>query len=95
MPSFQKLFDTYGDQVDFYFVSLEDKEVLEKFLRKKGYDLPVYQQLSKAPETLRSLSLPTTYVIAKNGSIVMDKSGAADWNSDKVHEVLEKLLNER
>jgi len=94
MPSLQKLYDAYGDRVDFYFVSTERKETLEKFLLKKGYELPIYRPLGKAPNQLDTNSLPTTYVLSKSGEIVMNRSGAADWNSDKVHAVLDGLLAE-
>lgn len=94
MPAFQALYDAYGDKVDFYFVSTEKRETLEKFLQKKELALPVYMQTTKAPEGMRTLSLPTTYVLSKEGSIVMKKTGAANWNGDKVHRTLDALLLE-
>lgn len=94
MPELQELYDAYGDRVDFYFITNEKPETVNFFLDKKGYDLPVYIQIEPSPNVLESSSLPTTYLISKSGEIVMRKTGAASWNSDSVHEVLDGLLAE-
>ena len=94
MPSFQKLYEEYGDRVAFYFVSQEEETWLKGFLEKKGYTVPVYRSLTRIPEQLVSNSLPTTYVISRTGEIVVDKSGAADWNTQEFREMLEGLLGE-
>ena len=94
MPSLQKLYDSYGDRVNFYFVSSESPEKLETFLQKKNYTLPVYVENQSAPEAMRTRSIPTTFVISKEGKIVINKSGAANWDSKKVHKTLDALLAE-
>ncbi len=94
MPSFQKLYDTYGDKVDFYFVTSEKPEKVEKFRKKNGYTLPIYLQTSKAPQLLESSVLPTTYLISKSGALVIVEESAADWNSEKLRTLLDKLLKE-
>ena len=94
MPELQELYDTYGDKVDFYFVTSEQPETVNFFLEKKGFDIPVYIQIEISPSVLESSSLPTTYLLSKSGEIVMRKTGAASWNSDKVHQVLDELLSE-
>lgn len=94
MPSFQSLYDDYGEQVAFYFVSNERSEALNRFMEKHSYTLPVYQSLEEAPQNLNSNALPTTYVIDKKGEILIKKTGVADWNSNKMRELLDKLLAE-
>ena len=91
MPSFQKLFNDYGDKVDFYFVSSEEEAKLQKFLENK-YQLPVYQPMSMPPQKMLSRSLPTTYVLSKSGEIVVDKKGAANWNDSGFRKTLDELL---
>ncbi|RMA58059.1 TlpA family protein disulfide reductase [Ulvibacter antarcticus] len=92
MPSFQKLYDAYGDRVDFYFVSSEEATKIKKFLQKKKYNFPVYLESQAPPKMLQSKSIPKTYLISKSGMIVMNTEGAADWNSETVHQILDKLL---
>lgn len=92
MPSFQELYNDYGDEVTFLFVSQEDKQDINEFLVKRGLDLPVYSPLSKIPETLYSKSIPATYIIGRDGSIRVSKVGVADWNSEKVRNLLDALI---
>lgn len=92
MPSLQELYSEYGDRVTFLFVSQEEKPTLVKFLNKKGYDLPVYNPLSKIPEQLYSRSIPATFILDREGGIRVSKIGVADWNSDKVKTLLDELL---
>lgn len=92
MPSFQKLYDDYGDKVDFYFISSEEEDKLLHFLDKKEYDLPIYQPFSSTPQQLRSNSLPTTYLISRSGEIVVAKKGAANWNDRSFRQLLDDLI---
>ncbi|MHA6280288.1 TlpA family protein disulfide reductase [Salinimicrobium sp. CAU 1759] len=94
MPSFQKLYNEYGDKVNFYFVSTEETEKLEQFLKKKDYRLPVYQPIDMAPQKLQSRTLPTTFVISREGKIAVSKKGSANWNDSGFKELLDELLKE-
>lgn len=94
MPSLQKLFNDYGDRVDFYFVSNEKEQTILKFLEKHNYSFPVYQPLAAAPLVLQSNSLPTTFLMDKKGTILIKKTGVADWNSHKIRSLLDDLLTE-
>lgn len=94
MPELQELYKNYKDEVDFYFVSTESVLKLNLFLDKKGYLLPVYIQREKAPTLIETNSLPTTFLISKSGELVIKKTGAASWNSDKVHQIIDDLLME-
>ncbi len=94
MPSLQKLYDQYGDRVDFYFVSSETSEKLENFLQKKKYNFPVYIESNAPPAMLQTRAVPTTYLISKEGKVVINETGAANWNSKKVHVILDALLQQ-
>ena len=94
MPSFELLYRDYKDKVEFLFVSSEDHETVRGFLNRKKYSIPAYRPLSEAPEPLNGKTLPTTYLIDKNGAIVIKKIGAADWNSESLRKTIDKLLLE-
>ena len=94
MPSFQELYEDYNDRVIFLFVSGEQHETVENYMKRKRFTLPSYKMLTKAPEPMDGRTLPTTYVLAKDGSIVVDKVGAADWNSNKFRKTLDALIAE-
>jgi len=92
MPSMEKLYQAYKDDVVFLFVSEEEQEVISKFKYKNDYDFIVYSSLTKHPEIFETRSIPRTYILDKAGNIAIDKSGAADWNSESVKELLDTLL---
>jgi thiol-disulfide isomerase/thioredoxin len=94
MPSFQKLYESYGERVDFYFVTSEKPEKVEAFMNKNDYTLPIFFQTYQAPKQLESSVLPTSYLISKSAEIIIDEEGAADWNSAKIRDLLDKLLAE-
>lgn len=92
MLSFQKLYVDYKDDVVFLFLTNEDTQVVNRYLDKKGFDLPSYNQQSVAPQEFQVSSIPATYIIDKKGSIVVDKVGPADWNSDKIRDLMNELV---
>lgn len=94
MPSFQKLYNDYSEKIDFYFITSEEPDRIEKFMDKHDYSLPVYLQTHEAPEKLESRLLPTTFVISKSGEIVIRETGSANWNSKKTRDLLDRLLEE-
>ena len=94
MPSMQELYRDYGEKVSFMFVTEDVPEKVENFLKKRDFDLPVYYPRSQQPAMLSSKLLPTTYIIYKEGKIVVAETGAADWNSPKTRKLLDALLLE-
>ncbi|MCK5816145.1 MAG: TlpA family protein disulfide reductase [Flavobacteriaceae bacterium] len=94
MPSFQKLYDDYKDKVVFLFVTNDDVNKVKGFMKKNNYDLPSYNEYNRSPSAFNVSSIPASYLIDKKGAIIIDKVGAADWNSDKVRELLDDLLAE-
>ncbi len=94
MPYFQNLYDEYGDRVKFYFVSNEEPEVINKFMEKHDYHLPVQLTPYAPPELLQSGALPTTFIFGKDGKIHVKKKGSAKWDSKSVFHLLDNLLEE-
>lgn len=94
MPSMLDLYNDYGDKVTFMFVTSDDRQKVLNFLKRKNLDLPVYYPASETPKTLKSKLLPTTYIIDKEGKIVVAETGAADWNSSETRELIDGLLSQ-
>lgn len=90
----QNLYDDYKDKVEFIMVSSESPKIIQKFLNNKGYQIPVFNPLTNYPNEFNARSIPRTYIIDKNGYVVVDKKGAANWNSAKIRRQLNKLLIE-
>lgn len=92
MPSLQTLYTDYKDKMDFYFVTSDEKARVVPFMHKNTYDFKVYNPVSEIPDELYSRSIPATYLISPDGKIVIEKKGAANWNSANVRETIEELL---
>lgn len=94
MPSLDNLYTDYNKDVVFLFVARDRKAKVDTFLDKHGYALPVYYETGFTPEQLYSTSLPTTYILDKNGSIVVAETGAASWNSDATRGIIDNLIKD-
>jgi len=94
MPSLEKLHNDYKDKIVFLFVSNEDEEKISKFVIKNKYNFNVYKPKSEYPKYFNVRSIPRTFLIDKNGFIVIDKTGASNWNSNKVRAIIDQLLAE-
>jgi thiol-disulfide isomerase/thioredoxin len=94
MPSIERLYEAFGDRVEFIMMTNETADVVRAFMDKHGYTFPVYIQNYQAPEIFETNSIPTTYIVDKTGNIRMKKKGAAKWDSGKIKELLEVLVAE-
>ena len=98
MPSIQSLYDKVKENEDIVFVMLSldkagDERKINKFINKKSFDFPVYLPATEVPDVLRSSSIPTTFVVAKNGDIVSKKVGMAKYDTRSFENFLIKEMN--
>jgi thiol-disulfide isomerase/thioredoxin len=92
MPSMQKLYADYQDKIVFLFVTTDSFEKANAFMIKENLTLPVYQSVTNPPLEMESSTIPATYLIDKQGNVILAKIGTADWNSDSFREKLNELL---
>lgn len=91
MPSLQKLYNDYNNKIEFVFVSDESFKTINSFLEKNNYTFKVYKEASKS-DFFNIRGIPRTFLIDKQGKVVIDKTGAANWNSDSVRQTIDDLL---
>ena len=94
MPSLDELYKSYNEEVVFLFVSNEDQKTISSFIDKNAYSFNVHTPKTAYPKIFEVSAIPRTYIIDKKGQIVVDKTGAANWNSDGVRNQLDLLLKE-
>jgi len=92
MPSIQALYNDYKDKVVFLFVTNDRYNDINKFLDKHDYTFKVYNPVTSNSSLFEVKSIPRTFLIDKNGKIIIDESGAANWDSDKVRATIDGLL---
>jgi len=94
MPSIEKLNTLYGNKIAILLICDEPNATVLPFLSANGIRTPVYQSMSSVPLELASESFPTTFLISKNGRIVISRRGAAKWDGPVMSDLIEKLLKE-
>jgi thiol-disulfide isomerase/thioredoxin len=96
LPYIEKLSQRMADNRDVEVITIvsESNEKIDNFMNKKGYDFKYYFQQSAPPATIRKTSIPSTFIIDKNGIIKLDKVGAYKWSGDDIVNLLTELSNE-
>ena len=72
---------------------MQDKEEdVVKFLKDNNYTAPVY--IAQSPVTANVLPkvFPTTFLLDKNGRILLKEDASKDWNSKSVHEFIDNIV---
>ncbi|MBW8359526.1 MAG: TlpA family protein disulfide reductase [Weeksellaceae bacterium] len=91
-PTIQKLYDSKKGEMDFVLIAMMDKEEdVRKFLQENNYTVPVYIAESPINGKILPKVFPTTFVLDKNGRILMKETSTKDWNTESVHQFIDKL----
>jgi len=92
MPSIQKLFSKLeGNSIEFVMLSLDKDEALSKvhsYVKKYNYTFPIYMPSGFLADQLQVPSIPTTFVISKEGKVVMKEVGMRNYDTKKMVEFL-------
>ena len=94
MPSLQSLYNDYKDKIVFVFLTQDDKNKVAKFYAENNYQFPTYNLISNPSPEISTRTLPTTFIIDKNGKLAAKETGASNWNSSGVRKMLDGLLAE-
>lgn len=95
MPSLNHLYNNLKNNNNFVFLFINEDEDLHKaklYLKKYGYDIPLYVSSGTVPRQIFSGTLPTTVVLDKNGKTVLKKEGLAGYNNQAFIQQLKELL---
>ncbi|NAY93308.1 redoxin domain-containing protein [Muricauda sp. JGD-17] len=94
LASIQELYDQYKDKVDFYIITNENRPPVEAFMEKHGFTFPITYLIIGEKMPINVDEVPSSYLIDKNGNVVIHKEGIADWSSKKVYALLDDLISE-
>ncbi len=102
MPAIESLYKGVAHK-DLAFVMLSidrknDETKVKNYIATKGFTFPVYLVEhpfpNNLPEILQVPSIPTTFVINKQGEVVYKNVGTANYDTKKFRNFLQALLNE-
>lgn len=94
MPTIQALYNRNLPNTEFVLVALEQDnktEKLQRFIQENKLTVPIFVPQSNLTTQFEPEQFPTTYIIDKQGNIVIKKIGATDWNADKIVELINRL----
>jgi thiol-disulfide isomerase/thioredoxin len=94
LPGIIDIYEKYKNDVNFVLVSNESMVKVKAFAKKNSFNTNIFFRSSTVPPDFISQSIPTTYIISKNGVVVLSKKGAARWSSGSVEDILDKLISE-
>ncbi len=96
MPEIQKLYDHFKDNknIDFFLITNDNISKIKSFITKREYTFPTFHSVGETPIPFRVRSIPTTFLISKDGKIVLKETGAANWGGKKMIKIVDNLINQ-
>ncbi len=95
MPSMQKLYNDFKNK-DFIILAVslgEDLNTVSKFLKNNRFTFPIFiDNKNEVARTYSTGSIPTTYIIDKEGNIIARFVGGIDWYSIDSIKLFDELL---
>jgi thiol-disulfide isomerase/thioredoxin len=85
METIERLRERLADtEVEFLVVAAEGERPVRRHLRKYRYDLPIYLEVDRMPEAFGLRGLPASWVVDREGRILILRHGEAVWDTDEV-----------
>ncbi len=95
MPGIQNLYTKMDhEKVVFIMLSIDkdsDKGKIIDYLKKRDFTFKAYQPSGYLTEQLNIPSIPTTFIISKEGKIVRKEVGSMSYDTSKFKKFLEQL----
>ncbi len=96
MPTIERLYQRYRDQgLAVVAINLDTLSTagVEAFLKEVKVTFPILLDADwSTTQAYRVLGLPTTYLIDREGNVVIREIGARDWDDPATHAAVTKLL---
>lgn len=91
-PTIEKLYLSRKDKIDFVLIAMQDEEEnVVKFMKDNNYTAPVYIAQSPISKNILPKAFPTTFLLSKNGRILLKEDSSKDWNSKSVNEFIDNV----
>ena len=95
MPSMAELYNQYkeNNNIVFLYLSKEDADTIIDYIPKDESlgQLPIYKVVTD-DDLFSTRGIPTTFIVNRNGEIVIKDVGSAVWNDQSVVDYLDNLL---
>lgn len=91
-PSIEQLYLEKKDDMDFVLIAMMDKEEdVRKFIKDNNYTAPVYIAESPINGKILPKVFPTTFLLDKDGRILLKETASKDWNTTQSKQFIESF----
>lgn len=91
-PTIEKLYLSRKDKIDFVLIAMQDEEEkVVKFMKDNNYTAPVYIAQSPISKNILPKAFPTTFLLNRDGRILLKEDSSKDWNSKSVNEFIDNV----
>lgn len=94
LDDIQSLYNRYGEKMEFYVITNEERENPEEMMERKGYTFPITYQIIGEPSPIKLLKEGGSYILDKKGNIVVHQTAIADWDNEIIFSLLDGLIAE-
>ena len=97
MPNINQLYQDYADndEVVFLMISVEDNfEKSKALVKRKGFDFQIYHVESLNLPAIYKGTLPTTFLLSKDGKVLMQHEGMANYDNEQTRTLIKKALDD-
>lgn len=94
-PQLQLLKEHFGNDIEILFVSDEDPNKLKMFKERFPSALNIYHSSKNLKKELGVTAFPTTYLISKNGKVLVKKVEGINWYTNEIIDMVEGGLGKR
>jgi thiol-disulfide isomerase/thioredoxin len=92
MPGIQRLSEKLKDKpVEFVMLSVDKESALPKvvsYLENNQFTFPVFMPYGYLPEEMQVPSIPTTFVVSKEGKVLLKEVGTRNYDTNKMIDFL-------
>lgn len=96
LPALSGLYNSTMGKVDFYLITGEHPDKVQRILKNQKLDLPCYyfRHMQDLPAYLQQTELPYSCII-NNGKILFEYTGIAPWDSETFVNFIKELPKEK
>lgn len=95
MPGIQKLYNAVGnDDIVFVMLSVDregEQRKVASYISANNYTFPVFMPSGGLPQQLNVPSIPTTFIVGRDGKVALHHIGSTNYNTEKYKNLLQNL----
>lgn len=97
MPTIEQLKASFEEEEKLVFVMVsfdQNRDKALQWMESKGFDLPVYFPAQHFPQAYITNAIPATFILDKNGALVHNQLGMADYSSEDFKQKMKQWINQ-